>query len=87
MAVGDVAADVEAVILERRIIAVLVDARGDAGLDALAHRPVLPVDEIPEVDRVGRVEIGFAISSGWKRKRHSMRVRSAASGQSRKAAA
>jgi len=42
-----VAANIEAEILDRGIVAVGVDPRGNAGLHALAHRPVLPVDEIP----------------------------------------
>src|SRR5215211_6609998 len=52
----DVAADVEAGLLHGGEPAAGVGARGHAPLDALAHGPVLAVDQVPEVGRVRRVE-------------------------------
>ncbi len=55
-ALSDVAADVEAHVLHRRVPPELEAARRHPGLDALADRPVLAVDEVPELDGVRRVE-------------------------------
>ena len=54
------APDVGAVVLHRREPAVRVGPRGHAALHRLADRPVLPVDQVPEVAGVGRVEAGVA---------------------------
>ena len=64
----DVAPDVQACILHRRIVAVIEGPRMHAGLHALADRPILPVDEIPKIDDVAGVEIRFAHLVGVKEK-------------------
>jgi hypothetical protein len=79
-ALCDVSADIEAEVFDRRIVAVGVDACNNAGLDTLAHGPVLPVDEIPEIDCVGRVEVRLghfvrmeqeaALDERWRSARH-----------------
>ena len=58
-ALPDVAADVEAHVLHRRVPAEPEAPRRHAALHALADRPVLAVDEVPEVDGVRRVERGL----------------------------
>ena len=45
--------------------AAAVGPRGHAALDALAHGPVLAVDQVPEVGRVRGSKPGRACSSGW----------------------
>ena len=53
------AADVEARVLHRGEQALRELPGGHAPLHALADRPVLAVDDVPELDRVGRVEAGL----------------------------
>ena len=55
-ALPDVATDVEAHVLHRRVPAELEAARRHPALDALADGPVLAVDEVPEVDGVRGIE-------------------------------
>ena len=52
----DVAADIEAHVLHRRIPAEPEPVRRHPRLHPFAYRPVLAVDKIPELDRIGRVE-------------------------------
>ena len=53
----DIPPDVEAPALHRRVIAGLEDPRRHPALDRLADHPVLPVHQVPELHRVGRVEV------------------------------
>ena len=81
------AADVEAVVLHRREPAVRVGARGHPALHRLADRPVLPVDQVPELGGVasGRSP-GAATSSRANSSVQVTSVRSTSSGLTTNAA-
>src|SRR3979490_3017625 len=57
--IQDVATDVEAEVFHGSVVAALVHARADALLHRLADRPVLAIDEIPELGGVAVVEVGL----------------------------
>ena len=73
-ALGEVAPDVEAQVLHRRVVAERNARDVIPSWTRLADRPVLAVHEVPEVDRVRGSNVGFAISSGWNRKSHDDRA-------------
>src|SRR6516165_11037939 len=52
----DRATDVEVVVFHWRVVAALVHAGADSLLHRLADGPVLPVDQIPELHGVERIE-------------------------------
>src|ERR1700691_5553487 len=56
---GHIAPDIQVPVFHGRIEAVVVDARSDSILHALANRPVLAVDQFPEIHRVRRIEGGL----------------------------
>ena len=56
-AVGHIPPDVEIPILHGRKVTVVVYAGLDAFLHGFANRPVLPIDKIPEVHGVPRIEV------------------------------
>ena len=56
---GDVAPDIEAEILHRRVIAVLVNATAHALLHGFADRPILAIHYVPEIHRIRRIEFGL----------------------------
>src|SRR5688500_7722871 len=53
---GDIAADVEARVLHRRVQAGTEATRGHSALHRLADAPVLAVHDVPEIDDVLRIE-------------------------------
>src|SRR5579872_5115257 len=64
-ALADIAPDIEAPAFHRRIVSRGEGARVHAPLHALADSPVLPIDQIPELNGVARIET---------RARHLMRM-------------
>src|SRR5215211_6732172 len=58
-ALREIAPDVEAQVFHGRVPPELEPPRRHPVLNSLAYRPVLAVDEIPEVDGVRRVEVRF----------------------------
>src|SRR5258708_12283646 len=74
---GNVTTDIETQILHRRIISKLVHSGTHALLHAAANRPILAIDEVPEVHRVGWIEIrlGYLASMEHKTARDHSSVR------------
>ena len=56
---GHIAPDVQVPVFHRRVVSVRMHPRPDPALHPLAHRPVLAVDQVPKIDRVGRVKAGL----------------------------
>ena len=75
---GHVAANIEAEILHRRVIAMVMHAAAHALLHRLADRPVLAVHHVPEIHRIRRDRSHASrSSSGSNRKWQTISVRSA----------
>src|ERR1700734_647116 len=65
---GHIAPDIQVPVFHGRIVAVVVDARPDSVLYALADRPVLAVDQLPEIHRIRRIEGGLRDFVGLEQK-------------------
>src|ERR1700722_9395511 len=54
--IGHITPDVQIPVLHRRVVSLGVDARADPILYTSTYRPVLAVDQVPEIHRIRRIE-------------------------------
>src|SRR5882724_6350607 len=53
---NDIATDVHREIFHGRVVSEFVHARSESSLQAFADRPVLTIDEVPEIDGIRRIK-------------------------------
>src|SRR5262249_54261574 len=65
---ADVSPDIETQVLHRGIVAKSVDTAAHAKLHPLADRPILPGDQVPELNGIFRIEARLRHLAGMKQK-------------------